>query len=269
MGCICNCFVGLLNCVLLTVGIGFVISGAYLNIKGNSDCEKVLTTPLIVMGGLLLILSLIGIMGTSCSSTFCMYIYLTLMFLLILGVIAFTIFVFMITNQAVGKVIADSEKVIEPKNPMDFSNWLANKVNKENNWKKIKSCLIDARLCTTDEYKLEFNFLVLVDQVPDIEVYNKSLPALQAACCKPPDVCGYTQKNELVWEVPKSGPSTKDKDCKKWSNDGDKMCFECDSCKVGVVENLKREWKALALINICLLAFLILIYMLGCCAFCC
>ncbi|PPR85238.1 hypothetical protein GOBAR_AA35445 [Gossypium barbadense] len=236
MGCICNCFVGLLNCVLLTVGIGFVISGAYLNIKGNSDCEKVLTTPLIVMGGLLLILSLIGIMGTSCSSTLCMYIYLTLMFLLILGVIAFTIFVFMITNQAVGKVIADSEKVIEPKNPMDFSNWLANKVNKENNWKKIKSCLIDARL---------------------------------VACCKPPDVCGFTQKNELVWEVPKSGPSSKDKDCKKWSNDGDKMCFECDSCKVGVVENLKREWKALALINICLLAFLILIYMLGCCSFCC
>ncbi|TYH42113.1 hypothetical protein ES332_D11G041000v1 [Gossypium tomentosum] len=212
MGCICNCFVGLLNSVLLTVGIGFVISGAYLNINGNSDCEKVLTTPLIVMGGLLLILSLIGIMGTSCSSTFCMYIYLTLMFLLILGVIAFTIFVFMITNQAVGKAIADSEKVIEPKNPMDFSNWLAKKVNKENNWKKIKSCLIDARLCTTDEYKLEFNFLVLVDQVPDIEVYIKSLPALQAACCKPPDVCGFTQKNKSVWEVPKSGPSSKNKD---------------------------------------------------------
>lgn len=181
MGCICNCLVGLLNCVLLSVGIGFVVSGAYLNIKGNSDCEKVLTTPLIIMGGLLLILSLIGMMGASCSSTFCMYIYLTLMFLLILGVIAFTIFVFMITNHAVGKAISDSEKVIEPKDPMDFSNWLANKVNKENNWKKIKSCLIDARLCTTDEYKFDFNFFALVDQVPDLEVYNKSFPALKVS----------------------------------------------------------------------------------------
>lgn len=56
-------------------------------------------------------------------------------------------------------------------------------------------------------------------------------------------------------------------DCSLWSNDQNTLCFNCQSCKAGVLENLKGDWKKVAVINIIFLVFLIIVYSVGCCAF--
>ena len=55
--------------------------------------------------------------------------------------------------------------------------------------------------------------------------------------------------------------------CGIWSNDQSVLCFNCNSCKAGLLDNLKSDWKKIAVLNIVFLVFLIIVYSVGCCAF--
>ncbi|GMI67362.1 tetraspanin8 [Hibiscus trionum] len=272
MGCICNIILALVNSILLSLGICLIVSGAYLSFKDvSSDCEKILAAPLLVIGNLVLLVSIIGLMGTACGSTICMFVYLTLMSVLIIGVLIFTSFIFSVTNRTVGQVYDGGEKVVETKSPLDLSNWLNNKVTKEENWKKIKSCLIDSRICAADEHEqrtvdVDVNVAMFFhDHFPSM--VNNSLPELKAGCCKPPEVCGFKKVNDTHWET--SSAHSNNGDCQKWSNDLSKLCFDCNACKGGVIDNIKKEWRILAVLNMMLLCLLVFIYMVGCCSLCC
>ncbi|KAL4360593.1 hypothetical protein GQ457_04G036220 [Hibiscus cannabinus] len=275
MGCICNIIVGLVNSILLSLGICLIVWGAYLSFKEvSSDCEKILAAPLLVIGNLVVLVSIIGLMGTACGSSICMMVYLSLMAILILGVLLFTSFIFSVTNKTVSQVYDTGEKMVEPKSSLDLSNWLHNKVTNEQNWKKIKSCLIDSRVCSAEKHTLDVDANVNVtkffhEYFPSM--VNNSLPELKAGCCRPPEVCGFKKVNDTNWEIPSKGPTANSKhdDCKSWSNDAGKLCFDCYSCKGGVIDNLKKEWRILALLNVMLLLLLVLIYTIGCCALCC
>ncbi|KAK8703100.1 hypothetical protein V6N13_021429 [Hibiscus sabdariffa] len=255
MGCICNIIVGLVNSILLSLGICLIVWGAYLSFKEvSSDCEKILAAPLLVIGNLVVLVSIIGLMGTACGSSICMMVYLSLMAVLILGVLLFTSFIFSVTNKTVSQVYDTGERMVEPKSPLDLSNWLHNKVTNEQNWKKIKSCLIDSRVCSAEKHTLDVDANVNVtkffhEYFPSM--VNNSLPELKAGCCRPPDVCGFKKVNDTNWEIPSKGPTANSKhdDCKAWSNDAGKLCFDCYSCKGGVIDNLKKEWRILALLN--------------------
>ena len=56
-------------------------------------------------------------------------------------------------------------------------------------------------------------------------------------------------------------------DCYRWNNAPEILCYECDSCKAGVLENIRRDWHKLSVLNIVMLVLLIAIYCIGCCAF--
>lgn len=87
---------------------------------------------------------------------------------------------------------------------------------------------------------------------------------LQSGCCKPPSECNFTYVNATVWNPPATSNST-NPDCATWTNE--RQCFDCQSCKAGVLDNLKRDWKKVAVVNIIFLIFLIIVYSIGCCAF--
>lgn len=89
---------------------------------------------------------------------------------------------------------------------------------------------------------------------------------IQSGCCKPPAYCGLEFHNATYWTTPKRGPAVADPDCKTWSNGQEKLCFDCYSCKKAVLDNIRREWRLLALINIGIIVFVILVYSVGCCA---
>ena len=55
-------------------------------------------------------------------------------------------------------------------------------------------------------------------------------------------------------------------DCKTWSNNHAVLCYDCMSCKAGVLANIKKEWRLLAAANTSLLIVVILVYSVGYCA---
>ncbi|XP_050250175.1 tetraspanin-5 isoform X6 [Quercus robur] len=86
---------------------------------------------------------------------------------------------------------------------------------------------------------------------------QKELMSLMSDCCNPPTSCDYNMATAVA----------QDPDCYHWNNAPDLLCYECDSCKAGVLENVRRDWHKLSVLNIVMLVFLIGIYSIGCCAF--
>ena len=61
--------------------------------------------------------------------------------------------------------------------------------------------------------------------------------------------------------------AAQDPDCYRWNNAPNLLCYECDSCKAGVLESVRNDWHKLSVLNIVMLVLLIGVYSIGCCAF--
>lgn len=79
---------------------------------------------------------------------------------------------------------------------------------------------------------------------------------VQSGCCKPPTTCSYA-----------GTMLAQDEDCYHWNNAQNMLCYDCDSCKAGVLESIKLDWHKLSVLNIVMIVLLIGIYSIGCCAF--
>ncbi|KAL8553566.1 hypothetical protein ACS0TY_002033 [Phlomoides rotata] len=93
--------------------------------------------------------------------------------------------------------------------------------------------------------------------------FRRKLTPIESGCCKPPTSCGYTYMNETYW-VSEGGVVGSDPDCLKWSVDQQLLCYNCDSCKAGVLASLKKSWRKVSIINI---VMLIIVYVVACAAF--
>ncbi|KAK9932022.1 hypothetical protein M0R45_019273 [Rubus argutus] len=251
-----NNIVGLLNLLTFIFSIPIVVAGIWLSKQGNSECEKFLDKPIIILGVFLMVVSLAGFIGACCRVSWLLWVYLLVMFLLIVVLVAYTIFVFAITNKGAGNVL--SGKGYKEYKLGDYSNWLQKRVNSTKNWNKIKSCLIDSKVCS------DFRDKYLNDTLP--EFYKENLSALQAGCCKPSDDCDFTYVSPTIWNK-NTSVSSSNPDCNAWESDAKVLCFNCQSCKAGLLDNLKSNWKKTAVVNIVFLVFLIVVYSVGCCAF--
>lgn len=89
---------------------------------------------------------------------------------------------------------------------------------------------------------------------------------MQSGCCKPPTDCGFVYVNETLWN-PGGGMIGTDLDCTRWSNDQQQLCYQCDSCKAGVLGSIKKSWRKVSVINIIVLILLVIFYVIGCAAF--
>lgn len=107
-------------------------------------------------------------------------------------------------------------------------------------------------------YLLYVFYLLLISNFLDV--------FLQSGCCKPSNDCGFTYENPTTWNKTPNATYT-NPDCDVWSNDQTTLCFNCQSCKAGLLQNLKTDWKKVAVVNIIFLIFLVIVYSIGCCAF--
>lgn len=252
-----NNLVGILNFVTFLLSIPILVAGVWLSKQGISECEKFLDKPVIILGVFLMLVSLAGLVGACCRVSWLLWVYLLVMFLLILVLFVFTIFAFAVTNKGAGNAL--SGKGYKEYRLGDYSNWLQKRVNGTKNWNKIKSCLVDAKVCS------DFKQKYLQDTVE--QLYSAHLTALQSGCCKPADSCGFTYVSPTEWNTTAGVTPPPSPDCGLWSNDNSTLCFNCQSCKAGLLDNLKSDWKKVAVVNIVFLIFLIIVYSIGCCAF--
>ncbi|XP_028773626.1 tetraspanin-8-like [Neltuma alba] len=256
MGRVSNNLIGILNFLTLLLSIPILIAGIWLSRQADTDCERWLEKPVIVLGVFLLLVSLAGLIGACCRVSWLLWLYLVVMFCLIVLVFAFTIFAFVVTNKGAGQAV--SNRGYKEYRLGDYSNWLQKRVNNAKTWNKIQSCLQSGKLCS--KFKDQF----LQDNVE--RFYTENLSALQSGCCKPADECGFTYVNPTQWTKPANSTSA-NPDCGLWNNDPKVLCFNCQSCKAGFLQNIKTDWKKVAVVNIVFLIFLIIVYSIGCCAF--
>ncbi|MQL96617.1 hypothetical protein Taro_029302 [Colocasia esculenta] len=247
-----NNLVGILNFITFLLSIPILGTGIWLSHRADTVCERFLERPVIALGVFLMVVSLAGLVGACCRVSWLLWVYLLVMFLLIVLVFCFTVFVFVVTNKGAGEVV--SGKGYKEYRLGDYSNWLQKRVNNNKNWAKIKSCLQDSKVCNS----LQQNSNETRDQF-----YQSYLSPTQSGCCKPPTECGFTYVSPTNWTGPPN--STTNSDCTTWNNTD--LCFNCQSCKAGVLANLKNDWKKVAVINIIFLVFLVIVYSVGCCAF--
>ncbi|EMS57485.1 hypothetical protein TRIUR3_29686 [Triticum urartu] len=94
---------------------------------------------------------------------------------------------------------------------------------------------------------------------------RRDLTPVQSGCCKPPTSCVYGGDG-LTGQGP-AVVAVQDEDCFRWQNDPAVLCYGCDSCRAGVMEQLRRHWHNVTVVNAVLLLLLIAVCSCGCCAF--
>ncbi|MQM05024.1 hypothetical protein Taro_037831 [Colocasia esculenta] len=251
---ISNNLVGILNFLTFLLSIPILAGGIWLSSRADTICERFLERPVIALGVFLMVVSLAGLVGACCGVSCLLFLYLFVMFVLIVLVFCFTVFAFAVTNKGAGEVV--SQRGYKEYRLGDYSNWLQKRVNNDKNWAKIKSCLQDGNVCRSLQQGNE-----TMDQF-----YRNNLSPIQSGCCKPPTECGFSYTSATMWAGTPNA-SASNPDCASWSNQQTKLCYDCQSCKAGVLANLKNDWKKVATINIIFLIFLVVVYSVGCCAF--
>ncbi|OWM90334.1 tetraspanin-11 [Punica granatum] len=250
-----NVLIGTLNVLSATLSLSAIAISLYFRFHGGSECHKFIETPLLITGVVMFVVSIMGIMGSCGKMNLFLYLYLTVLFLCILGLIAFTVFAFIVTNEGAGKAI--SGRGYKEHKTGDYSNWMQNHIVNGKRWDRIKSCLVETHVCSK---------LAKQGGLTIAEFDKKKLSPIESGCCKPPGECGFEFKNATNWVVPKSGLAVPNSDCKTWSNQQNALCYDCDSCKGGFLGNIKQEWRYLLFFNIGTIVFVAIIYSTGCCA---
>ncbi|PNY11382.1 hypothetical protein L195_g007986 [Trifolium pratense] len=69
-------------------------------------------------------------------------------------------------------------------------------------------------------------------------------------------------QNETVW-IQGGGLMGTNPDCTKWNNDQQQLCYDCDSCKAGVLGSLKKSWRKVSVINIVVMIILVIVYIIA------
>ncbi|MCO5554537.1 hypothetical protein L7F22_008067 [Adiantum nelumboides] len=245
--------VSILNFLTFLLSIPIIGAGVWLAKQHSTDCYRFLQGPVIALGVFILLVSLAGFFGSCYRVTCLLWIYLVVMFLLIVLLLVFTIFAFVVTNKTAGEVVGN--KGYKEYKLGDYSTWLRRQVNKTSNWQKIESCLSESKFC--DGLRNQYPAKVDFDKV--------KLSPIQSGCCKPPTVCGCSFVNATYWDT--CSNSSADPDCGSYSTNSTILCFSCNSCRAGVLQNINKDWRKVAKINIIFLVFLIVVYTVGCCAF--
>ncbi|KAL2936192.1 Tetraspanin-8 [Bienertia sinuspersici] len=223
-----NSLVGILNFVTFLLSIPILGGGIWLAHKATTDCEKYLEKPVIILGVFLMVVSLAGLIGACCRVNWLLWVYLVVMFLLILVLFCFTIFALLLLTKVLVKLLV----VVG-----------------------IRSInLVIIQIGCKKELMIRRIGIVL------------GVVWLMSGCCKPPDSCKFDYVGPTNW-TKNANADASNPDCTTWNNNPGTLCYDCTSCKAGFLQNLKRDWKKVAVINIVFLVFLIIVYSIGCCAF--
>uniref|UniRef100_A0A0E0R129 Tetraspanin-10 n=1 Tax=Oryza rufipogon TaxID=4529 RepID=A0A0E0R129_ORYRU len=239
---------------LLVVGFGFWMS------THNDECRRSLTIPVMGLGGVIFLISLVGFLG------------------------------------AWKKIACLLWTVYYHK----YRNWpfcLWGELNDTEKWTHLRSCLVKSDDCNglSRRYKvppLPHIFLLVTTDVLTIKSKVSPFPSISAmsilpvlfyslqtlkqykladltpmesGCCRPPAECGYPAVNASYFDLSYHPVST-NVDCKLYKNARSVLCYDCDSCKAGVAQYMKTEWRVVAIFNVILFVILSFVYFVACCA---
>ncbi|XP_047946144.1 tetraspanin-2-like [Salvia hispanica] len=248
-----NNITALVNFIALMCSIPIISAGIWLASKPDSECIRWLRWPLVFLGIAFLLVALTGFVGAYWKKEGLLGLYLVLMFMLIVLLLVLLVLAFVATRHT-GAYSAPAAAFREYR-LAGFSDWLKVHVIGDDNWPGIRACLAESRICP----KLAGKYFSAA------EFFAAHLSPIESGCCKPPMICGYQYVGPTTWNGASSVVA--DVDCAIWSNDPSQLCYNCESCKAGLLGNLRREWRKANVILIVTVVVLICLYVIACNAY--
>ncbi|VFQ81364.1 unnamed protein product [Cuscuta campestris] len=247
-----NNITSILNFLAFMCSIPITAAGIWLALKPGNECIHWLRWPILAIGAAILLVSLAGFCGAHRKKEGLLGVYLVCMALLIVLVLFVLVFAFVVTRPSGAYGVGPGY----PEYRLDgYSSWLRNHLTGADNWGKIRACLAAGKICPklSDQHFTADQF------------FAAHLSPLQSGCCKPPSTCGYQYVTATAWINPTNAASNPD--CSAWNNDPTQLCYNCDSCKAGLLGNLRQEWRKANMILIVAVVVLIFVYVIACSAY--
>ncbi|CAN1159126.1 Probable galacturan 1,4-alpha-galacturonidase SALK6 [Linum perenne] len=231
-----NLVLTILNTLTLIAGLSLLAAGIYLSVSSSSGCQTFLRNSFLILASFVLLVSVLGLMGSSRKNNAFLWIYSALLLLLVLGAIGFTVFMLVVTTRHHGGASV-----------ADFSGWMRHHFAKGENWEVVRSCLVDGQACR-------------------VGARNSGLMVhIQAGCCKPPPGCS-PEKGTVAAEGNKKEGNLAG-ECGKWSpHDPKKMCYNCERCKAGFLGEVRKQWRAAGVALLCFVVFMVGVLCMAWCA---
>ncbi|XP_057459383.1 tetraspanin-15-like [Actinidia eriantha] len=115
--------------------------------------------------------------------------------------------------------------------------WLKVKVDSENYWSNIKSCIYATRTCED----LESRSYMLKTH----DFTRSKLSSIESGCCRPPSSCDMEYVNATFWRKEDKvvdDSTLNNANCDLWKNEETILCYNCDACKEGFLKTLQGKW---------------------------
>ncbi|KAK3150192.1 hypothetical protein QOZ80_3AG0230010 [Eleusine coracana subsp. coracana] len=245
-----------MNLVAALLSIPVIASGIWVSTQADNACVHILQWPLIGLGVAVLVVGVAGFVAAFWRLPWLLLVYLVTMLFLIIILACLAAFVFAVTSSGGdgGHVVPGRAFLEYDLDDYSSGSWLRRHLTQGRRWERIKACLDATNICSD------------LNQTTAQEFFAAAwLSPLQSGCCKPPTRCGYTFVTPSYWISPTDAAA--DPDCAAWSNEQGRFCFSCNSCKAGLLRNLRTEWRRADIIVAVTTALLLAVYAMGCYAF--
>ncbi|GKV22297.1 hypothetical protein SLEP1_g32179 [Rubroshorea leprosula] len=232
---------GLLSIFTFVLSLPILASVMWLLYMRDYDCEVLLRLPRLQIGiGIALIFvflvsnATLILIRTRLPMVGVMLVMVPLLLMLTMG-LAF-----------VGAFKMESRRM--PASPM----WLKAKVQNNNKWNDIKSCIYDSETCE--------EMAITSMQLSPYAFSMRKLTPIESGCCQPPPFCGMEALNTTFWvekDHARSRNHPFDTDCDTWSNNRNILCYDCQSCREGFLSTIQSKWRKLGLFMVIMAVLLI------------
>ncbi|CAA0838771.1 Tetraspanin-10 [Striga hermonthica] len=232
-----------INFLTILLAVGVIGFGVWMG-SHQDNCRKTLTLPVIGFGTVIFVVSVIGFLGALKNNLILLWMYLILLCLILVAILVFTVLAFIVTNNGSGHNVTGLR--YKEYQLHDYSSWFLNQLNNTENWEHLKSCLVKSEDCNN-----------LAIKYKTLKQYKMAkLSPIEAGCCRPPSECGYPAVNASYFDL-SFHPISSNKDCRLYKNSKAVKCYNCDSCKAGVAQYMKIEWRVVAIFNVILFVVLV------------
>ncbi|CAO2827929.1 unnamed protein product [Amaranthus hypochondriacus] len=239
--------------ITFLLGIPILVIGIWLKHELGTECESYLNAPLITLGALILSFSVAGIIYAARLKGLQLCCHGYIMFVLLTTLLGYSIFALVVSAKGGGEPLA--RRGYKEYRLEDYSSWLKKRVDNTKHWNQLKTCIYKSQVCS--KFGDKFG-----DNTQD-QFYSNKLSSIESGCCKPSNDCSFKYISPTEWTKPKEDNYTNE-DCKKWGNDKDVLCFNCQSCKAGLADSVKRNWNKAGIVCIIFVILLMVFSYLGC-----
>lgn len=139
-----NTVIGFLNLFTLLASVPIIGAGLWMA-RSSTTCQSFLQMPLLVVGFIILIVSLVGFIGACFNMSWALWVYLVVMLCLTAILIALTVFGFAVTGRGGGVPVPG--KNYREYRLRDYSSWLRSKVENPRYWSTISRCVMGSKAC--------------------------------------------------------------------------------------------------------------------------